>query len=126
MAGPGSDEAIVTDVFPALTAGGPEESHVPPGSFFVTVQADAGSDAFGNGEAWRLHMLVKDLVSGTNVINSILSGSLNSPSWPAHNHTFTFVATAAPNTFYQATAVLLKGIAEPSVSFLESDPIVVS
>ncbi len=129
MAGPGASEGLVEAVFPALTIGGPQETHVPSGAtFYVTVQVDAGSFAFGSGDAYRLHVLVKDLVSNATVVNSIANGHMNTPGWPTHNYAYTFPVAAAPNTIYQALAVITVAPAspEPAVSFLESDPIVVN
>ena len=143
----GKDDAVVTDAFVTLAAGGPPEAQIPTGSlFFVNVEVEAGTNAILTGGPYTLQVLLQDITNFVNILvppPATQTGFLNAgaappalhfttvPAWNAANTDFTFVITVpvvagAPGTIYKIIAVLSLGAAQQDVETFESEKILVT
>lgn len=124
----GMNDLTITNLCASLGPGRPPLSVVAPNTpFYVVVQVQAGDEAWGEGIHYNLQVLLQDITNNyTNILNKIVQGNLQDPSWKTQSSLFHFsVVSGAVGTVYQSSAFLTAGFSDPGVSFRVDFPIVV-
>lgn len=134
----GSNDLRINDAFLSLSpppAGDAEEQLPANTRIFLNVDVQAGSNAFSQGIAYRLHVILLDHTNSfINRFNQVITGHLNSPGdpWSAQDHTFTFgigavaLTTPGADSLLSIEAVLTSGVTGQGVSVFEGSTIVVA
>lgn len=123
----GSNDLTVTSLYASLGPGRPPLSAVAANTpFYIVVQVQAGDEAWGQGIHYNLQVLLQDITKNyTNILNKIVQGNLQDPSWKTQSSLFHFsVASGAVGAVYQSSAFLIAGFRDSGVSFRVDFPIV--
>ncbi len=124
----GMSDLSITNLYASLGPGRPALSVVAPNTtFYVVVQVQAGDEAWSQGIHYNLQVLLQDITNNyTNVLNKIVQGNLQDPSWKTQSSLFHFsVVSGAVGTVYQSSVFLTAGFSDPGLSFRVDFPIVV-
>ena len=134
----GSNDVRINDAFLSLSpppAGDAEEQLPANTRIFLNVDVQAGSNAFSQGIAYRLHVILLDHTANyTNRFNQVITGHLQGAGdpWSAQDHTFTFgiatppLTTPAADSLLSIEAVLTSGVTGQGVSVFEGSTVVVA
>ena len=88
----GTNDLTITNLCASLGPGRPPLSVVAPNTpFYVVVQVQAGDGAWGEGIHYNLQVLLQDITNNyTNILNKIVQGNLQDPSWKTQSSLFHF------------------------------------
>ena len=133
----GPNSAAIIRVYTREATGDISDNTLDPGANAnVVVDLEAGSATLG-GLQWHIGIVVKDLVTGTDIPVTVppgaaINGNLGTPPWTTQSKTFTYDILAANLTAHkgnlcQVYAYLLVGTnaGNYDASFVESGPFLV-
>lgn len=124
----GTNDLTITNLYASFGPGRPPLSVVAPNTtFYIVVQVQAGDVAWSDGTHYNLQVLLQDVTKNyTNILNKIIQGNLQDPSWQTQSSLFHFlVVSGAAGTVYQSSAFLTAGFGDSGVSLRVDFPIVV-
>ncbi len=120
----------VNDAWIASAVNGDPEDQIQPASqIYIRVDCDAGTDVWNDGVAYRLHVILLDIVNNyMNMFDNVTSGHLNNAAdvnekWRTQHQIFTFGPIAAPaqDHLLQIETVLTTGVAGQGVNVYQGE-----
>jgi hypothetical protein len=127
-----ANDCELVRVFPRSVGGDIADETIKSNEAFqVVLEAEAGQTLFDNGGPYSLSLVVRDESAGVVVNNANQAGSFQDLNWSDLAMEFVFPdipAQGAANVdhIYRAIAVIRAGVANPIVSFAESELFVIT
>jgi hypothetical protein len=129
---PNANGATVTDVKVTKTASDIEEETIASNAAFdVVVNAEAGSNVFNAGGAYKVQMVATDYTNDFITANTqTINGNFGDANWPTQAPQLRFAVPAQgpgrEDHVYRAFAVLQAGNVDPIVDFEEGEIFVIT
>jgi hypothetical protein len=129
---PNTNGATITEVTVTKTGGAIEEETIASNAAFdVVVEAQAGTNVFNAGGAYKVQMVTTDYTANFTTANTqTRSGTFGDANWPSQAQQLRFAVPAQgagrEDHVYQSFAVLQAGNVDPIVDFEQGEIFVIT